>query len=100
MEGGGRYYPGHSATTINLVAIGASEYGAIMVLLRQFWGGNVIRASLPHSNVCLLLKMKNVLYVQVHTLVFQVHEAYVKYGNIDFLYVRILCGSSEVLPHW
>ena len=40
MEGGGRYYHGHSATTINLVAIGASEYGAIMVLLRQFWGGN------------------------------------------------------------
>jgi len=42
--------------------------------------------------VCLLLKMKNVLYVQVHTLSFQVHEAYVKYGNIDFLYVRILCA--------
>ena len=40
MEGGGRSYHGHSATTINLVAIGASEYGAIMVLLRQFWGGN------------------------------------------------------------
>ena len=39
MEGGGRYYHGHSATTINLVAIGASEYGAIMVLLRQFWHG-------------------------------------------------------------
>ena len=29
----------------------------------------------------------------VHTLSFQVHEAYVKYGNIDFLYVRILCDS-------
>ena len=96
MEGGGRSYHGHSATTINLVAIGASEYGAIMVLLRQFWGGNVIRASLPHSNVCLLMKMKNVLYVQVHTLSFQVHEAYVKYGNIDFLYVRILCASGLV----
>ena len=52
MEGGGRSYHGHSATTINLVAIGASEYGASCVLLRQFWGGNVIRASLLHSNVC------------------------------------------------
>ena len=29
MEGGGQYHHLHSATTINLVAIGASEYGAI-----------------------------------------------------------------------
>ena len=83
MEGGGRYYPGHSANTINLVAIGASEYGAIMMLLRQFLGGNDIRASLPMS----LWRWENALYEQVHTLLFQVHEAYVKYWNIDFLYV-------------
>ena len=60
MEGGGRYYHGHSATTINLVAIGAAEYGAIMVLLRQFWGGMSFELRCAHRFDLLFL----ILYTQ------------------------------------
>ena len=42
--------------------------------------------------------MKDVLYVQVHTLSFQVHEAYVKYGNIDFcMYEFYVVPSASLL---
>ena len=67
-----------------------------MVLLRQFCGEEMSFELRCRIKKCVsVVEDEECLYVQVHTLSLQVHEAYGKYGNIDFLYVRILCERQR-----